>query len=281
MLLKVKNKKKFFFVLINFFLYLGCIRSLNNLLERFHQSFFFYLHINRRNFVSISTYMIPLGLIVLPALIRSLVLYISFLTSNLNTTHGRTMKFHVDYSLIFREIIECLILSYGLIWIPLKLSFLIICLITMFISPIFLRSFRSNENQFDYFQFILLLIGSTLLGCLSLLNYSMAFLVACFLMPCYFIAGFSKFNHWFIKLICRFLFIIFLNPLVFLALYYYLTRILLIGKLILPDFVQFSNDLDTYFSSYRLFNTWTVDVVCLTIVPIWLLLYRSTFWIRI
>jgi hypothetical protein len=108
----------------------------------------------------------------------------------------------------------------------------------------------------------------------------MAFLIACFLMPCYLIAGFSKFDHWFIKLVSRILFIIFLNPLVFLALYHYLTRLLMIGRLILPDFVQFSNDLDRYFASYRLFNAWTVDVVCLTVVPIWLLLYRSTFWIR-
>jgi len=259
----------------------GFIRSLNNLLERFHQSFFFYLHINRRTFVSIATYMIPLGLMVLPALLRSLVLYMSFLTSSLNTTHGRIMKFEVNYSSMFYEIIECLILSYGLTWIPLKLSYLCICLITMLISPIILRPYRSNENQFDYFQFILLLTGSALLGCLSLLNYSLAFLVACFLMPCYLVAGFSKFEHWFIKFISRFLFITFLNPIFFLALYHYLTRILTIGKLILPDIVQFSNDLDTYFTSYRLFNTWTVDVVCLTIVPIWLLLYRSTFWIRV
>ncbi len=264
-----------------FFVYLGFIRSLNNLLERFHQSFFFYIHINRRNFVSIATYMIPLGLIVLPAILRSLVLYMSFLTSNLNTTHGRTMKFPVNYSPMFYEIIECLILSYALIWIPLKLSFLGICLITMFISPIILRPLRSSENQFDYFQFILLLIGSALLGCLSLLNYSMALLAACFLMPCYLVAGFSKFDHWFIKLISRLLFITCLNPILFLALYHYLTRLLTIGQFVLPDFVQFSNDLETYFASYRLFNTWTVDVVCLTIVPIWLLLYRSTFWIRI
>ncbi|CAF0791830.1 unnamed protein product [Adineta steineri] len=264
----------------------GFIRSLNNLLERFHQSFFFYLHINRRNFVSIATYMVPLGLIVLPALIRSLVLYMSFFASstststNTNVTHGRTMKFHVNYSPIFFEILECLALSYVLMWIPLKLSFLGIWLITMFLSPIFLCPLRSNERQFDYFQFILLLTGSAILGCLSLLNYSMAFLVACFLMPCYLIAGCTKFEYWFVKIICRFLFITFLNPLVFLALYHYLTRLLIAGTLVLPDFVQFTNDLETYFASYRLFNAWTVDVICLTIIPLWLVLYRSTFWIR-
>ncbi|UJR16249.1 hypothetical protein I4U23_003157 [Adineta vaga] len=264
----------------------GFIRSLNNLLERFHQSFFFYLHINRRNFVSIATYMIPLGLIVAPALLRSLVLYMSFFTSSgtsstMYITHGRTMKFDMNYSSMFLEILECVALSYVLIWIPMKLPYLIICQLTMSVSPILLRPFRSTERQFDYFQFILLLTGSALLGCLSLLNYSMAFLAACFLMPCYLFAGCSKFNHSIVKLFCRFLFLTILNPLVFLAFYHYLARLLMIGNFILPNFNQLSNDLDIYIASYRLYNAWTVDVVCLTIVPIWFLLYRSTYWIQI
>lgn len=254
------------------------------MLERFHQSFFFYLHINHRTFVSIATYMVPLGLMVLPAIVRSLVLYMSFLTSSSTTTaitHGRTMKFHIDYTPIFIEIFKCIAMSYALTWIPLKLSVLGISVLLMLISPFVLRRYRSNIYQFDYFQFIILLLGSALLGCLSLLNYSMAFLTACFLMPCYMVAGFSKLDYLIIKLFCRFTFITFLNPLVFLAFYHYLTRIITAGQLLYPDFVQFSNDLDTYFASYHLFNTWTVDVVCVTIVPIWLSLYRSTYWSRI
>ena len=264
----------------------GVIRSLNNLLERFHQSFFFYLHINRRHFVSIATYMIPLGLIVLPAIIRALVLYMSFFTlpsaaPNAYATLGRTMNFRVDYRPLFREVFECLALTFLVAWLPLKLSVLAVCLLSMLISPMILIPLRSTERQFDYFQFLLLLTGSALLGCLSLLNYSMAFLIACFLMPCYLIAGASKLDHWLIKLVSRFLFVTVLNPLVFLAFYHYLTRVLKTGLLVLPDPVQFSADLDDYFSSYRLFNAWTVDVICLTIVPLWFLLYRSTFWIRV
>lgn len=262
-------------------LYLGFIRSLNNLLERFHQSFFFYLHINHRNFVSIATYMVPLGLIVLPALMRALVLYMSFFTSSSTksvVTHGRAMKFNLDFSPIFIEIFQCVALSYVLTWIPLKISFLGVSLTTMLISPFILRRFHSTVDQFDYFQFIVLLIGSALLGCLSLLNYSMAILTACFLMPCYFMAGIFKLDHWFIKLCCRLFFITFLNPFVFLALYHYLAQLVTAGTFVFPNVEKFSNDVDTYLASYHLFNTWTVDVVCLTIVPIWLLLYRSTFW---
>ena len=151
----------------------------------------------------------------------------------------------------------------------------------MLISPVLLRPFRSTERQFDYFQFILLLAGSALLGCLSLLNYSLAFLVACFIMPCYLVAGFSKFDHWFVKYVARFLFVFVLNPLVFLGFYHYLTRLVMAGSIVLLDLVQFSSDVEAYLASYRLFNAWTVDVLSLTIIPLWLLLYRSTFWIRV
>lgn len=265
--------------------FLGVIRSMNNLLERFHQSFFFYFLINRRSFVSIATYMIPLGLLVLPALIRCLVLYMSFFTSiekteNLYVTHGRTMNFRVEYSPIFREILECVILCYAMSWVPLKFSLIGVSFLTLYISPVLLRPFRSTERQFDYFQFLLLLIGCALLGCLSLLNYSLAFLVGLFLMPCYFIAGVSKFNHMAVKLITRFIFITILNPFVFLMLYHYLSRFLKVGRFVLPDIGLFVNDIDDYLTTFRLFNVWTVDVLCLTIVPLWLLLYRSTYWHR-
>ncbi|GIY37017.1 glycosylphosphatidylinositol anchor attachment 1 protein [Caerostris darwini] len=55
----------------------GIIRSLNNLLEKFHQSFFFYLLPSTRSYVSIGLYMPPFALIALPVLIKALYLYLS------------------------------------------------------------------------------------------------------------------------------------------------------------------------------------------------------------
>ncbi len=43
----------------------GTVRSVNNLVERFHQSFYYYLLVNPYQFISIGNYMISLGLIVL------------------------------------------------------------------------------------------------------------------------------------------------------------------------------------------------------------------------
>ena len=54
----------------------GIFRSLNNLLERFHQSFFFYLLPATDRYVSIGLYMPPFGLLALPVVIK-----ISFLWS--------------------------------------------------------------------------------------------------------------------------------------------------------------------------------------------------------
>lgn len=54
----------------------GTLRSINNLLERFHQSFFFYLLANENSYISIGNYMPPLGLLLAPMVIQTLCLWI-------------------------------------------------------------------------------------------------------------------------------------------------------------------------------------------------------------
>ncbi|XP_059141219.1 glycosylphosphatidylinositol anchor attachment 1 protein-like [Physella acuta] len=54
----------------------GIFRSLNNLLERFHQSFFFYLLPSTSRYVSIGMYMPPFGLMALAGLIKGIALWV-------------------------------------------------------------------------------------------------------------------------------------------------------------------------------------------------------------
>ncbi|KAF2073487.1 hypothetical protein CYY_005196 [Polysphondylium violaceum] len=61
-------------------LLVGTVRSLNNLLERLHQSFYYYLLPSPFHYVSIGEYMISLGLIISPLVIR--VLYLLFTLSS-------------------------------------------------------------------------------------------------------------------------------------------------------------------------------------------------------
>lgn len=55
----------------------GVARSLNNLLERFHQSFFFYLLVASDRFVSIGDFMPSLGLMVAALLIKAFITWLS------------------------------------------------------------------------------------------------------------------------------------------------------------------------------------------------------------
>lgn len=54
----------------------GMFRSLNNLLERFHQSFFFYLLPSTHRYVSIGLYMPPLGCLIVGPLCTAVVFWI-------------------------------------------------------------------------------------------------------------------------------------------------------------------------------------------------------------
>eukprot|EP01113_Clastostelium_recurvatum_P043538 TRINITY_DN7225_c0_g1_i1.p1 TRINITY_DN7225_c0_g1~~TRINITY_DN7225_c0_g1_i1.p1 ORF type:complete len:674 (-),score=113.51 TRINITY_DN7225_c0_g1_i1:23-1981(-) len=56
----------------------GTLRSLNNLLERLHQSFYFYVLCSPTHYLSIGEYMIPFGLLVAPLLVEFLCLVFVF-----------------------------------------------------------------------------------------------------------------------------------------------------------------------------------------------------------
>jgi len=55
----------------------GVFRSLNNLLERFHQSYFFYVLPSVERYASIGVYMPPFGILALPVVIKALSLWLS------------------------------------------------------------------------------------------------------------------------------------------------------------------------------------------------------------
>ena len=84
----------------------GIFRSLNNLLERFHQSFFFYLLPATDRYVSIGLYMPPFGLLALPVVIK-----ISFLLSKIRE-RVCSILFHIERTatLLLRYIAQKVIL---------------------------------------------------------------------------------------------------------------------------------------------------------------------------
>lgn len=53
----------------------GIFRSLNNLTERFNRSYYFYIILSLRRFTSIGYYMMPIGLMISPLLLKTLEIY--------------------------------------------------------------------------------------------------------------------------------------------------------------------------------------------------------------
>lgn len=75
----------------------GTMRSVNNLLERFHQSFFFYLLPSSHYYISIGLYMPAFGLVALPLLIQILTIWFSIFykkSSTLDDVRLETVSYH-------------------------------------------------------------------------------------------------------------------------------------------------------------------------------------------
>ncbi|KAF5740409.1 GPI transamidase component family protein [Tripterygium wilfordii] len=68
----------------------GVIRSVNNLLEKFHQSFFLYLLTSPSKFVSVGVYMIPFALLVAPLPLVAASLYADGNSKNLSPQNGKS-----------------------------------------------------------------------------------------------------------------------------------------------------------------------------------------------
>lgn len=72
----------------------GVIRSVNNLLERFHQSFFFYVLPSCERYVSIGLYMIPFGLLLVVPTLRGMALWLLAIQPALNPQTSEDEKEH-------------------------------------------------------------------------------------------------------------------------------------------------------------------------------------------
>lgn len=171
----------------------GIVRSLNNLLERFNRSYWFYLLPSTRRYISIGYYMIPFGLLIIPLGLKALSL---FLTPDSESDSSGTKE---EESSSFWKALECNFFSHlmGLVFcsVPrffqsysnlsddLKLQFseliqstLIIISILFTVNPL-MPGVAEKSNKKAH-RIVALLNLALLLACVSLLNISLAFLLA-------------------------------------------------------------------------------------------------------
>ncbi|KAK6202262.1 Gaa1-like protein [Scheffersomyces amazonensis] len=161
-------------------------RSVNNLLEKFHQSFFFYLMLSKNHFVSIGTY--------LPS---AVLMAIAFTFSSLGTIliSGLEINSFISHSakiLTIFVIIEiiCFILSLTLPLIKVDISILLIILsfIPLGLKSSSSSSFKLNKTTSFGLVALSLFFISLLITALLIVHFSLALLLGLFTLPLTFLA---------------------------------------------------------------------------------------------
>ncbi|XP_054724344.1 glycosylphosphatidylinositol anchor attachment 1 protein-like [Uloborus diversus] len=266
----------------------GIIRSLNNLLEKFHQSFFFYLLPSTRNYISIGVYMPPFALIAIPVLIKALYLYISLqssdpklefqnLVSNINYWSAYDIILHVFFGTflycvpMYLDYIKDLI-HFGTEDLIYATHAAVICMWLM-ISTFTSRS-QISESDFSYRMHLLLLALGGFLFTLALVNISLALILTILYVPISISLQYrGKFSF------LQYFYLLLINPFVFTFL------IVLIQSYMLDSDIPVMNHLSRSMKGHKkiilfaiedsyFFGNWYYKIVTVVILPIWFSLWH-------
>lgn len=156
-------------------------RSVNNLLEKFHQSFFFYLILAPKNFVSISSY--------LPSAVIVSIVYATFaLDALVNTPFGSPVFYNTEslLSLIVLSIVLTIsyLISQVFVYLPRFEILLGINLILILAPSLLRRELRILKEPLAYrFRVFGYLYMSLVLTSLLVINFPLAFVMGILAVP--------------------------------------------------------------------------------------------------
>ena len=263
----------------------GMTRSLNNLLEKFHQSFFFYLLPSTRSYVSIGLYMPPFALIGLPILIKALYLYISLQSiedSNQLTLHREN---YINYWKAWDIIILHVFLGLSFYFSPIYIDYLkehfvystedilyvthlVLLLSWMLFVYCFNSNYKAKQSEYVFKTCIALLLLGASLYTLALVNISFAVILTVLFVPITIVIHSRK------LLFLQHLYLILINPFVFIYLiiviqsyfmdndavwWAHFHRAIMGHKKIILFAIE-----DSYF-----FNNWNYKIMTIVILPLW------------
>lgn len=176
----------------------GISRSLNNLLEKFHQSFFFYLMVANDRFVSIGDYMPSVGLMAGALMIKAFILWLELNQEDEDKTKEKVKQrfdlirvgiiFIAAHALGFLAINAPFFSLFNILVNSLSLTtetvlffqFAIISAVGFLIA-----NFLTLKSNFDteIMQIVALLELGTILLVVSMLNFSLGFLLSAITVP--------------------------------------------------------------------------------------------------
>ncbi|RNA00772.1 glycosylphosphatidylinositol anchor attachment 1 isoform X1 [Brachionus plicatilis] len=254
------------------------LRSVNNLLERFHQSFFFYLLPSSHYYISIGMYMPAFGLILLPVLIKILTIWFTIFSKKNTESKGK------ESSLLVLDLLKCVVVklmvsfTFGIILYfgtPFFLMFgkvfnlsakdsLMNCYLAMmaniFVTPFIFKtrlSSNGNKTEAENINKLIILLSLTIfVGTISVLNFSLAFFIAIFYSPVSILA-IQRVNNKILKTF-KIALMVLACPLVYFSLIY----------------IKYHDKFYDFVLASKISDIWTYEMVNLFLVPIW-----STLWI--
>ncbi|KAL1437427.1 hypothetical protein MTO96_001481 [Rhipicephalus appendiculatus] len=246
----------------------GVYSSLNNLLERFHQSFFFYLLPSTRRYVSIGLYSPAFALIGLPALLKAGILFLSLSGDSKSTGKATNQKTASPWSAL-----PCMTLSSQE---SLYFGYVAALILSLFL-PLFVGS--RNDTEKAAHRCAMLLAFSTVVFSLALVNISFATVVTIIAIPVLVTAGGTKnraivFFHRLLQLL--------IHPFVFSFLIIFAQAMSLDGWE--PRSIQ--GNLSYSFLGHKkfvmflvedwlLYGNWTFVITCLGLIPVWLQMWMA------
>lgn len=177
----------------------GISRSLNNLLERFHQSFFFYVLVSSDRFISIGDYMPSLGLMAGSLLIKAFIIGLKITQKD---EESKSEKTEVDKNFNFLTVGMILILAHSIGFLCSKLpliptvnsffhqqnystqltifSIFVVASVLTLITP---RLFKLNYLGTEVLHIAALLEWGTTLICVGMLNFSLGLILSIATVP--------------------------------------------------------------------------------------------------
>ncbi|CCK71740.1 GPI-anchor transamidase subunit GAA1 KNAG_0H03250 [Huiozyma naganishii CBS 8797] len=242
-------------------------RSINNLLEKFHQSFFFYFLLSPNNFVSISSYLPS-------AVLLSITFAIAAVDATVNNAYASAL--HITYTLLaaLASVISLLVsflVAHWFLYSTTSPLYLILGSVVLAVSPLVMS--RSNNALREPVCYRMRTLGyiyySLILTSLLMLNFPLAFSIGLFGYPMTLVKPLNIYSKSQMSLKLRnSVLLVISNP--FVATWLICTVV---------ENSEFPN-LDVFaalFSAWKDLNCWTWFVLCLGWLPTWLLVTFSSF----
>lgn len=180
----------------------GISRSLNNLLERFHQSFFFYVIVSSDRFVSIGDYMPSIGLMAGSLLIKSFLLWLIANTKEeseeTNVVAKKDNSKNIDVLTVGIVVLGSHLIGIAALFITTNKTIhnyinsmmiqtqtgifylILIIFIVSLVSP---KVFKLNNVNGQFLNIVVLLELGTMLLAVSMLNFSLGFFLCVVAVP--------------------------------------------------------------------------------------------------